>query len=338
VAYFLGAAYSKNIKLAGIIYHHRITDTRMGGSALKNVNMFKALCGSVSLSNVVLATTMWDKLKDPEAVQRGCYVEKEIKKDDSFWGDMVDCGSRMFRHHGTPASALHIVDYIMELKGYVVLDIQRQMIDEHETLDNTSAGREVQKDLLKAKARYEKELKETQESMKAAMDAGNQKMADKLAKLQHEYQAKIANSDRETKQLKENFEKIQKDGDEKYNKMIRELQAENQRALDIANERQKNIDALEDRQRQTESQINSLRNAGQNRETQWKLRMATLDAEKAQRQKEIKDLADKRRAAEEAARSSSGTASILKNFLGTAMGAGGVLVANPLWLALERPS
>lgn len=55
VAFWLAAAYSKSVRLAGIIYLHRIIDPRMQGSALKNLRMFQKLCGDGNLGSVVLA-------------------------------------------------------------------------------------------------------------------------------------------------------------------------------------------------------------------------------------------------------------------------------------------
>jgi len=45
VAFFLSQTYKHTVRLAGIIYLHRITDMRMAGSSLRNLTMFKKLCG-----------------------------------------------------------------------------------------------------------------------------------------------------------------------------------------------------------------------------------------------------------------------------------------------------
>jgi predicted GTPase len=44
IANWLSTAYEENIKLAGIIYLHRIEDVRLGGAAMRNLRMFKAQC------------------------------------------------------------------------------------------------------------------------------------------------------------------------------------------------------------------------------------------------------------------------------------------------------
>ena len=61
VAFYLSKIYEQDIKLAGIIYLHRITDVRISGSSLRNLKIFKALCVEEKnvFKHVVLATTMW---------------------------------------------------------------------------------------------------------------------------------------------------------------------------------------------------------------------------------------------------------------------------------------
>lgn len=106
VAYFLGQVYMQKLKLAGIIYLHRITDNRLGGSALRNLNMFQALCGDVDMSHVVLATSMWDTLQDDKSRERAVELETDLRAN--YWADMLDFGSHTFRHDNTRESALKI--------------------------------------------------------------------------------------------------------------------------------------------------------------------------------------------------------------------------------------
>lgn len=45
IATFLARCFETGIRLSGVIYLHRITDPRMSGSAMKNLELFKLLCG-----------------------------------------------------------------------------------------------------------------------------------------------------------------------------------------------------------------------------------------------------------------------------------------------------
>lgn len=150
LAFFLGRIYSNKIKLAGMIYLHRITDNRLSGSALKNLHMFEKLCGPECMSNIVLATTMWDKVGSggestfKQAEQR----EQMLLSKPDFWGYVVRQGSRVFRHDGSKASGWKMVHHVLSQKSSIKLAIQRQMIDDGEALGGTDAGRLLLEELL----------------------------------------------------------------------------------------------------------------------------------------------------------------------------------------------
>ncbi|KIM94588.1 hypothetical protein OIDMADRAFT_79278, partial [Oidiodendron maius Zn] len=227
IAYYLGAAYSVKVKLAGVIYLHRITDIRYTGSATRNLRMFQALCGGSSMANVVLATTMWDSLKGNEDLMKARNVQAELEDPKcDWWYDMIQLGSKTFKHYGNVSTATDIIDYIMGLKNDAVLDIQRQMIDDHRTLDQTTAGQEMQKDLLKAKEEYQEAFDEAVEGMKIAVEEKNNKLAELYARKQDEYLKKIKASEEQVEQLRQDFTKIQKEKDEESKKMIAALKEE----------------------------------------------------------------------------------------------------------------
>ncbi|CZR64978.1 uncharacterized protein PAC_14878 [Phialocephala subalpina] len=85
--------YLAGTKLNGILYLHRITDTRMQGSALRNLTMFRKLCGEDCFKDIVLGTTHWDAVENDIGVKR----EKELVETEEFWGEMVGRGSRVMR-------------------------------------------------------------------------------------------------------------------------------------------------------------------------------------------------------------------------------------------------
>ena len=160
VAFYLSKIYEQDIKLAGIIYLHRITDVRISDSSLRNLKIFKVLCGEEKnvFKHVFLATTMWGNLNGPglsEAV--GAEREDELHRTKEWWGMMHKRGSRVYRYTDTRESAMIIISDLITLRTTVVLDIQRQMINEHKSLEDTSAGQEVEKEIqaLKRKQRDE---------------------------------------------------------------------------------------------------------------------------------------------------------------------------------------
>ncbi|KAF4985278.1 hypothetical protein FGRMN_11242, partial [Fusarium graminum] len=153
---FLASMYQKKMYLNGIIYMHRITDNRLGGSGKKNIMMFKRLCGDEFYPRVALVTTRWEEL---ERQQVGVSRENELISNDAWWGHMHKKGSKLIRHKNCQGSALEIVEKLLQSAGHETLAIQRELVDEHKDLIKTGAGREVNKELEEATKRYEEDIK-----------------------------------------------------------------------------------------------------------------------------------------------------------------------------------
>ncbi|KAF1927338.1 uncharacterized protein M421DRAFT_93215 [Didymella exigua CBS 183.55] len=132
-------AHKSGLKLAGIIYLHRIPDIRVGGSGLRNLKMFQRLCGKKNLTNVVLATNMWDQVD----LETGKKREAALKNDPGLWKGMIDHGSQVFRQDNGRASGLDILKYLIGQRSPMVLDIQRELVDHKMQLKDTRAGKEL---------------------------------------------------------------------------------------------------------------------------------------------------------------------------------------------------
>lgn len=164
VANWLNDSFQNKIKLTGIIYLHRISDVRVGHAAMKNLRMFKALCGEDGLASVVLATTHWARVTPDEGAGR----ETQLIENPKMWKKMVEHGSEVWRHDRDRKSALEIVQYLIKLRRPVNLKIQEEM-GRGATLDETAAGQEVHIELEKQKREYEKKLVEMRREMEEAI-------------------------------------------------------------------------------------------------------------------------------------------------------------------------
>ena len=119
--------------LSGLLFLHRISDNRMTGTSLRNTNMFKKVCGTGALQNVILVTTMWDGVDNAAGTER----EEELRT--TFWQSMISSGSRMARFQDfTSRSAWDILDQLPGVK--YPLQLQREMVDEGKPLIRTAAG------------------------------------------------------------------------------------------------------------------------------------------------------------------------------------------------------
>ncbi|KAI1266033.1 P-loop containing nucleoside triphosphate hydrolase protein [Xylariaceae sp. FL1019] len=158
IADYLAAAYSKDMKLSGIIYLHPISDTRVTHHATKNLEMFRKLTGNNNLKNVVLTTSMWDRVTPAEGDRR----ERELK--EKFWNILMAFEAKSERYHGTAESARTIASTLVDNKPFY-LQLQEEMGRGNKPLKDTAAGKEVMIELARMKEKHEKELEDMKEML-----------------------------------------------------------------------------------------------------------------------------------------------------------------------------
>ena len=129
------------MKLAGIIYLHDVSQTRMLGTFRKNLTMFNKLCGEDALKKVVLATTKWCDVTPNVGPSR------EQQLSSNYWHDMLRQGSQMERFENTYESAWAIVNLILDEDSVIAL-IQEELIDLQNCLPETEAGKTLRYTLL----------------------------------------------------------------------------------------------------------------------------------------------------------------------------------------------
>lgn len=253
IASFLSSTYKTNVKLTGIIYLHRISDNRMSGSALRNLRMFKELCGEDAYKHIVLATSMWGKEEEEKAIGR----ERELVDAGGFWSTMRERGSAVMRWLGESNSAHDIVDHLLLARsrhGSIALKIQKELVDEGKRLVNTSAGQEVNRELSELREKMESELRRIQEDNKEAMASKDVQWQESLLeqRLLLERQRLIAERSQEA--LKVDFQRLLAETDEKYrneiNRILEELKKaedEMHSAQELSEEKDRAVKALQDK-------------------------------------------------------------------------------------------
>ena len=139
LADWLEKSYRKGQRLSGLLYLHRIIDNREKGSSLRNLKMFKKLCGEQNFPNVVLGITWWDQEDAEIAASR----EKILRETPEFWGDMVARGSRMVR---IPRDRKGCLDLLLDIaqNSTTTLQIQEEMVNQQKSTKETSAMEEME--------------------------------------------------------------------------------------------------------------------------------------------------------------------------------------------------
>ncbi|KAI1401328.1 P-loop containing nucleoside triphosphate hydrolase protein [Hypoxylon fuscum] len=222
IATWLGMAYTKNIRLSGIIYLHRITDTRMQGSAKKNLLMFNKLCGPNALKRVILATTMWQSLADEEL---GVKREKELIETEEFWGWMTRNGSQVKRHYDTKVSAKKLLQTFVSSSDTPIekLKIQEEIVDRHKNLDQTGAGIELDSAMAQEREKFRKDIEEMKAEMKEAREARDLEAAKSIEETRQEVSDKIKSLERDRQDLKISFETMYKERFARLEGQFREI-------------------------------------------------------------------------------------------------------------------
>jgi hypothetical protein len=151
--------YSKQVKLSGIIYLHRITSNQMAGSPYKNLLTFGELCGDTAMTQVRLVTTMWGEVETEVGEGR----ERELR--EKYWKRFIEKGSETDRLQDTKREeAWRVVDrLIRDSKKRRAVLLQQELVDLEKRLNETSAGKTLY-------SSHQKLLADQKESLKSLLD------------------------------------------------------------------------------------------------------------------------------------------------------------------------
>jgi GTPase SAR1 family protein len=128
----------RNGLLNGIIFLHRITDRRFGGSSFRTLHNLKRICGTINFQNFALVTTMWDLLPTEE---EGEMRERKLKQGTADgWSYMITNGAQTFRHYGKRDTAMEVVKLYLP-KNPVLLDLQELLSKNDGIVEGTAAGK-----------------------------------------------------------------------------------------------------------------------------------------------------------------------------------------------------
>lgn len=108
ISKWLHDTYKKGIFISAILCFHRITDNRVPWMPTERlIPILHELCGSDTLSQIFLVTTMWDEVDEQDG------RERLVELKDNHWNAVVKRGST-HRHSNTPKSAKDILQHILE--------------------------------------------------------------------------------------------------------------------------------------------------------------------------------------------------------------------------------
>jgi hypothetical protein len=193
-------------------------DIRMTGSARRNLLMFKKLSGPDAIHNVMLVTTMWEKLVTEE---EGAARKQELETTPEFWGDMLKLGApQIMRHDNNPDSAWRLISQFVKKKA-VALKIQDEIANHNTSLEKTDAGRAVDSELAKERERWEREMAQAKKDLEEALRLRDEESARILQEEQQRMEKRLAALDQDRRRLKVSLEKMH---EERYAQLEEELE------------------------------------------------------------------------------------------------------------------
>lgn len=202
-------SYEQSTLLSGIIYLHRISDPRMTGPSLRNLRMFRKLCGDDGLGNVVLATTFWAKVTKEDGDRR----EKELMSSGDFWGYLMSKGSSVFRHDQGQVSAERMINSLIDRSGgKVALAIQKEVVDEKKTLEQTAAGQDVASELQEARRAFEDALVEMKKEQAEALRTRDEYLQQVLSTERAKFAEQLEHSERRKEVLSQGKDELKREG------------------------------------------------------------------------------------------------------------------------------
>ncbi|KAF5557431.1 hypothetical protein FMEXI_754 [Fusarium mexicanum] len=245
IALSLAKTYEDNVQLSGILYLHRITDRFMGGSAQKNLMMFRKLCGKDSLKNVILVTTMWEG----EDAVTGEKREQELIATGGFWGALVEEGAQVNRHYNTRSSAMSLLRTVAK-NNRITISIQKEMVSEHKSLNETEAGIGLESDILLAEQRVMKEMSEALEVERQARKDEDDRSAEEQRRYRETMQKKIDHLNQERENLKVSLQEMKE-----QRRRFKALEGKYQESQERMRQQDKNIESMEEQRKLREHEM-----------------------------------------------------------------------------------
>lgn len=182
---------------------HRISDVRMGGTALKNFAMFRQLCGEEFLQNVAIVTNMWSSVSADVGEAR----ERQLRTSDLFFKPVLDKGAKILRHDGTKISARNILQQFLSNRP-LSLRIQRELVEERKDITQTAACGELDREFQELRRRQEKELKELREQLEEAKQDNDVKAVEEMEATKKEIQDKLEAVRAQRQRLSEEYQEM----------------------------------------------------------------------------------------------------------------------------------
>lgn len=163
----------------------------MAGTPLKNLRVFRKLCGRDALGKVYLTTTMWDEVDTKVGEGR----LDELKRD--YWKAMIIHGAQIARCGSDDDSSKKLIQRILTQGGSRKVQLQKEMAELEMELKETAAGQQLYSQLEQLVERQTELLRRLDKERKMTSDPSL------LEDLQTEYDGLRTQIDDRLRQMEE---------------------------------------------------------------------------------------------------------------------------------------
>ncbi|KAG2157890.1 P-loop containing nucleoside triphosphate hydrolase protein [Suillus bovinus] len=185
IAAYLQTMHKQERLLSGVIYMHRISDVRVGGTSRRDFTMFQELCGKEAYNNVLMVTNMWGDVNEADAVAR----EQELREKDIFFKPILDNGALLLRHMNDQESAHKILQKLTGIDP-VVLRIQSELAAVND-ITQTGAFAQLNRELMEQAERNRQDLEKLRVEMEEAAQAQDEETRMELQEESEKMEAEL---------------------------------------------------------------------------------------------------------------------------------------------------
>lgn len=160
----LAQMYVDIIPISGVIYVHDIMNEKFTGSASRYLSMCTRIVGSNALRNVTILTTKWDRDSKDNGMPEKERREQMFK--DKPWKELIKQGASI-RRIGLADGQNAYVNIVKNVLKNVAttLQIQQELVEDKLPLNETAAGKMLDKQIQKATKAIRDDLQDVQQQL-----------------------------------------------------------------------------------------------------------------------------------------------------------------------------
>lgn len=221
ISKWLTKTYKEKNALNAVIYMFPITERKFTLASKKALEIFKGICGSDFMDNVVLTTTLWEVMRDEKTCEK-----RESQLTSNYWKPLMNNGAKYERYERNNVEDAHDLMFCVAHKAKLTCNLQRQAVDEGKPLSQTDAGRVVDEALIKERKKWLDKLQEAKMMMDEAIAAKDRQSQQMLRQHEEEMKRKIADMDRTRESLRVDFDNRRREQDEYMKRRTAEMEQE----------------------------------------------------------------------------------------------------------------